>query len=117
MQIAERTVGDITILDLRGRLVAADGDELLRDTVDGLVQRGIRQVLLNMQDVPYIDSGGLGVLVAKFTTLRRRDGHLKLCNLGPRATRVLEITRLLTVFEAFPSEADGVKSFSSSVAR
>jgi anti-sigma B factor antagonist len=111
MQIAERTIGDVTILDLNGRLVAGDGDDELRDAVDRLAKIGCRKLLLNLTEVPYIDSGGLGVLVSKYCTLRRRDGHLKLCNLTPRAARVLEITKLLTVFGAFPSEAEGVKSF------
>ena len=113
MEIIERAIGEVTILDLHGRLVAGDGDDLLRDAVDRLVQRGVRKVLLNLQDVPYIDSGGLGVMVAKYITLHRRDGELKLCNLGPRADRVLTITKLLTVFEAFASEADAIKSFAA----
>jgi anti-sigma B factor antagonist len=111
MQISERTIGDVTILDLRGRLVAGDGDEELREAVNRLVGLGQRKVLLNLQDVPYIDSGGLGVLVSKYITMRRRDGVLKLCNLGPRAAHVLAITKLLTIFEAYGSETDGVNSF------
>jgi anti-anti-sigma factor len=72
---------------------------------------GCRKLLLNLQEVPYVDSGGLGVLVSKYVTLRKRDGYVKLCNLGPRVARVLAITKLLTVFEALSSEADAVKSF------
>lgn len=113
MQIAERTNGDVTILDLHGRLVAADGDEELREAVDRVVRLGSRKVLLNLQAVPYIDSGGLGVMVSKYISLLRRDGRLKLCNLGPRAAHVLAITKLLTVFETFGSEADAVKSFTA----
>jgi len=111
MEIAERTIGDVTILDLKGRLVAGDGDDVLRDAVDRLVRVGCRKLLLNLQEVPYIDSGGLGVLVGKYVSLRKRDGHLKLCNAGPRAERVLRITKLLTVFEALDSEAEAIKSF------
>ena len=111
MQIVERAIGDLTILDLKGRLVAGDGDDVFRDTINRLVQLGRRKVLLNLDEVPYIDSGGLGVLVSKYITLRKRNGQLKLCNLRPRTFRVLDITKLLTVFEAFDSEADGVKSF------
>jgi len=116
MQIAERTIGDVTILDLNGRLVAGDGDEVLRDAVDRLARNGCTKLLLNLEKVPYIDSGGLGVLVAKFVTLRKRDGHLKLCHVGPRAERVLRITKLLTVFEVVDSEADAVKSFTVNTA-
>jgi anti-sigma B factor antagonist len=111
MQITERTIGDITILDLKGRLFAGDGDDVFRDAVDRLVQLGRRKVLLNLDEVPSIDSGGLGVLVSKYITLRRRNGQLRLCNLRPRASRVLNITRLLTVFTAYASEADGIESF------
>jgi anti-sigma B factor antagonist len=111
MEITERTIGDLTILDLRGRLVAGDGDEVLRDAVDRIVRLGRTKVLLNMDDVHYIDSGGVGMLASKYTSLRRRNGQLKLCNLHPRTTRVLDITRLLTVFESFGSEAEGVASF------
>ncbi len=111
MQIVERAIGDLTILDLKGRLVAGDGDDVLRDTVDRLVQLGRRKVLLNMDEVPDIDSCGLGVLVSKYITLRKRNGQLKLCNLRPRTFRVLDITKLLTVIDAFDSEADGIKSF------
>jgi anti-anti-sigma factor len=113
MQIAERTIGDVTVLDLTGRLVAGDGDDVLRDAVDRLVQAGCRKLLLNLQNVPYIDSGGLSALVSKYVTLRRRDGQLRVCSLTPRTAHVLEITRLLTVFGSFASEAEGVKSFSS----
>jgi anti-anti-sigma factor len=111
MQIAERTIGELTILDLKGRLAAGDGDDLFRDTVDQLVRLGRKQVLLNLDEVPSIDSGGLGVLASKYATLCGRNGQLKLCNLRPRVTKVLAITRLLTVFETFASEADAVKSF------
>ena len=111
MQILERTIGDLTILDLKGRLVAGDGDDVLRETVDRLVKRGRRRVLLNLGEVSYIDSCGLGVLVSKYVSLRNRSGQLKLYNLRPRSFRVLDVTRLLTVFETFDSEADGIRSF------
>jgi anti-sigma B factor antagonist len=111
MQIDERAVGDVTILDLKGRLVAGDGDDLFRGTVDRLVNHGRRKLLLNLEGVPDIDSCGLGVLVSKYVTLRRGNGQLKLCNIRPRPRRVLDITKLLTVIEAFDSEADGVESF------
>jgi anti-sigma B factor antagonist len=111
MEISERTVGDLTILNLKGRLVESDGADVFRDAVDRLVQRGRLKVLLNMDQVPYIDSCGLGALASKYVTLRKRNGQLKLCNLSPRSSKVLEVTKLLTVFEAFASEAEGVKSF------
>jgi len=113
MEIRERTIDDLTILDLKGRLVAGDGVDVFRDAIDQLVGQDRTKVLLNLDEVPYIDSGGLGVLVSKLVTLRRRNGQLKLCNLRPRASKVLEITRLLTIFETFASEADGIKSFTT----
>lgn len=111
MQISERTIGDLTILDLKGELAEGEGDEVFRAAVDRLVQLGRMKLLLNMHEVPYIDSCGLCALVSKYVTLRRRDGQLKLCNISPRSSRVLATTRLLTVFETFASEAEGVKSF------
>jgi anti-sigma B factor antagonist len=111
MQIVERAVGEVTILDLKGRLVAGDGDQLLIDTVNRLVQIGRRKVLLNLADVAYIDSGGLGAIVSKYITLHKRDGKLKLCNVRARSFRVLNITRLLTIFESFDSEADALRGF------
>jgi anti-anti-sigma factor len=111
MEISERTIGDLTILQLNGRLVEHDGDDVFRAAVDRLVELGRMKVLLNMDQVPYIDSCGLGALASKYVTLSKRNGRLKLCNLNPRSFKVLEITKLLTVFETFASEADGVKSF------
>jgi anti-sigma B factor antagonist len=111
MQIVERAIGEVTILDLKGRLVAGDGDQLLIDAVNRLVQIGRRKVLLNLADVSYIDSGGLGAIVAKYITLHKRDGQLKLCNVRARSFRVLNITRLLTIFESFDSEADALRGF------
>jgi anti-sigma B factor antagonist len=92
MQIAERTIGDLTVLNLKGRLVAADGDDVFRAAVDRLVGLGRTKMLINMDEVPYVDSCGVGALASKYVTLRKRDGQLKLCNLGPRSSRVLAIT-------------------------
>ena len=111
MQIVERAVGDVAVLDLDGRLIAGDGDQQLVETVNRLTQAGSRKVLLNLDAVTYIDSAGLGAIVSKFITLRKRDGHLKLCNLRVRSFRVLNITRLLTVLESFDSEVEAIQSF------
>ena len=111
MEISERTIGDLTILDLKGRLAEGDGDDVFRAAIDRLVQLGRLKVLLNMAQVPYVDSCGLGALAGKYVSLHRRNGQLKLCNLNAQSSRVLEITRLLTVFETFASEADGIRSF------
>jgi anti-sigma B factor antagonist len=110
MQISERTVGDVTILDLRGRFVEERQNDF-RDAVDRLVHLGCRKVLLNFDEVTYVDSAGLGMLVSKYVTLDRKEGKLKLYGLHPRSLRVLDITRLLTIFESFDSEAHAVASF------
>ena len=114
MQIDERTVGDVTILDLKGRLVAGDGDDVFRSAIERLVRDGRTNLLLNLDGVTDIDSCGLGVLVSKYVTLRKRNGQLKLFNIRQRPRRVLDVTKLLTVFESFDSETDGVESFSGS---
>jgi anti-sigma B factor antagonist len=111
MQIDERKVGGVTILDLKGKMTLGDGDELLRNKVNGLVQAGTKKVVLNLGDVPYIDSSGLGEVVRTYTTVSRQGGALKLLNLTKRIQDLLAITKLLTVFETFESEDEAVKSF------
>ena len=104
MQIDERTVGDVTILDLKGKMTLGEGDELLRDKVNSLIQQGQKKIILNLADVPYIDSAGLGEIVRTYTTVSRQGGSLKLLNLTKRIPDLLAITKLLTVFETFDTE-------------
>ena len=111
MQISERTVGDVTILDLTGRLILDDGFEPLRVIVNRVIGEGRRKLLLNFAGVTFLDSAGVGLIACKYVTLCRHGGQLKLCNLRLRSQEVLHITKLLTVFEAFASEADALKSF------
>ncbi|HOG29939.1 MAG TPA: STAS domain-containing protein [Vicinamibacterales bacterium] len=113
MQIEERKIGNVIILDLKGKLTLGDGDELLRSTVSRLVQAGSKQIVLNLGDVPYIDSAGLGEVVRTYTTVKKQDGMLKLLNLTKRIQDLLAITKLLTVFETFDNEAEAVVSFSA----
>jgi anti-sigma B factor antagonist len=110
MEIIQRTLGDVTILDLNGRFVEEKGADF-RETMDRLVKSGRRKVLLNFEGVTYMDSAGLGILVAKFVTLNKKDGKLKLCNLHRPSFRVLDVTRLLTIFESFDSESAALASF------
>ena len=110
MDTSERVIGDVTVLDLKGRFVE-DRDNHFMDTMNRLVREGRRKVLLNFDEVTYVDSAGLGMLVAKFVTLNKRDGQLKLCKLHPRSFRVLDITRLLTIFQSFDSEEEAIDSF------
>jgi anti-anti-sigma factor len=112
MQISERLVGDVTVLDLNGRFVEERGDDF-RETMNRLVKGGVRKVLLNFDGITYVDSAGLGMLVAKYITMNKRDGHLKLCNLHTRSFRVLDITRLLTIIPSFESENEALQSFAS----
>jgi anti-sigma B factor antagonist len=114
MQILERNVGDVVVLDLKGKITLGEGDELLKDKVNSLINQGHRKILLNLADVPYVDSAGLGEIVRTYTTVSRQGGSLKLLSLTKRITDLLAITKLLTVFETFDTEADAIKSFSPS---
>lgn len=110
MEIIEREIGDVTVLDLKGRFVEEPENDFM-NAINRLVRLGRRKVLLNFDAVTYIDSAGLGMLVAKFVTLNKRDGQLKLCKLHPRSFRVLDITRLLTFLESYDSESEAIASF------
>lgn len=114
MQIDERTVGDVLVLDIKGRITLGEGDELLKDKVNSLLNQGNRKIVLNLAEVPYVDSAGLGEIVRTYTTVSRQGGSLKLLNLTKRITDLLAITKLLTVFEVYESETDAVQSFSAS---
>ncbi len=113
MQIHEREINDVTVLDIHGKLTLGEGDELLRDKINSLVHQGRKKIVLNLAEVPYIDSAGLGEIVRTYTTVSRQGGSLKLLNLTKRIQDLLSITKLLTVFETFESEQEAVKSFSS----
>jgi anti-sigma B factor antagonist len=111
MRISERRVGDVTILDLDGRLIFDDGFEPLREKLSEVIGNGETKVLLNFDRVSYLDSAGIGLIACKYVTMKRLGGHLKLCNLHTRTYNVLNITRLLTVFESFNSEQEALSTF------
>jgi len=111
MKIEERTVSGVIVLDLKGKMLIGEGDELLREKINGLVEEGKSKILLNLAEVPYVDSAGLGEIVRCYTTVSRKDGALKLLNLTKRLQDLLSITKLLTVFETFDSEEEAVKSY------
>ena len=111
MQINERIVGDVTILDLEGKMTLGEGDELLKDKINSLLAKGTRKLILNLEGVPYIDSAGLGEMVRTYTTVKKQGGALKLLNLTKRIQDLLSITKLTTVFDTFDNEEDAVKSF------
>ncbi len=111
MQIEERAAGDVIILDLKGKMTLGEGDEILKDKINSLVLQGHKQLVLNLADVPYIDSAGLGEVVRTYTTVKRQGGTMRLLNLTKRIEDLLAITKLLTVFETYDNEADAVRSF------
>ena len=112
MNIAERSVSDVTVLDLQGKMTLGEGDELLKDKINSLLANGKKKLVLNLEGVPYIDSAGLGEIVRTYTTVSRQGGSLKLLNLTKRIEDLLAITKLLTVFETYDTEQEAVKSFS-----
>lgn len=117
LRIRERLAGDVVILDLAGRLEIGDGDIELAASFDSLVSRGYVKIILNLQDVSHIDSRGIAVMVSKQISLRKRDGDVRLLNVGERTHRTLVVTRLLEVFETFTSEEAAVASFAQPARR
>ena len=111
MEIEERSLENVVVLDLKGKLTIGEGDELLKERINSLMQDGHRNLLLNLEDVPYVDSAGLGEIVRTYTMVSRQGGKLKLVNLTKRITDLLAITKLLTVFDTFESEVEAVSSF------
>jgi anti-sigma B factor antagonist len=103
--------GDVTILDLTGEVRLGDSSVALRDSVRKLADVGKKKVLLNLAGVKYIDSSGIGELIANYTTVSRQGGQLKLLNLTDRIQNLLVITKLLTVFDSYDDEAEALKSF------
>ena len=111
LDVKERQAGDVTILDLSGEVRIGDSSVALRDSIRNLADQGKKKVLLNLGGVKYIDSSGIGELIANYTTLKRGGGQLKLLNLTDRVQNLLVITKLLTVFDAYDNEAEALKSF------
>jgi anti-sigma B factor antagonist len=111
MQITERSVGDVTILALEGRLVLEEGDTALRDYINRIVEQGRVKIVLDMQNVTRLDSAGIGMLVSKFLTSYRKGGSVKLLHLTIRGDHLLHVTKLHTVFEIFDSEEEAIRSF------
>lgn len=114
MKITTRQVDGVTILDLSGRITLGEGSVMLRDAVRDLLAKGSKQILLNLGDVNYIDSSGIGELVSAYTTARNQGGELKLLNLTKKVHDLLQITKLYTVFDVKDDEASAVASFSKS---
>ncbi|MGC1781178.1 MAG: STAS domain-containing protein [Acidobacteriaceae bacterium] len=114
MKISSRQVDGVTILDLSGRITLGEGSVQLRDAVRDLLSKGQKEILLNLADVNYIDSSGIGELVSAFTTVRNQGGELKLLKLTKKVHDLLQITKLYTVFDIKDDEAEAIGSFKRS---
>ena len=112
MKLTARQVGDVTVVDAAGRITLGDGASAFRDTIRDLAGGGHKKLLLNLAEVSYIDSSGIGEMVSGFTTVTNQGGQVKLLNLTKRVKDLLQITKLYTVFEVFDDEAHAVRSFS-----
>jgi len=111
MKASSRKVDGVTIVDLSGRITLGEGSVVLRDTVKELSTQGNKKILLNLGDVTYIDSSGIGELVSAFTSVRNAGGELKLLNLTKKVHDLLQITKLYTVFDISDDEASAIASF------
>ena len=111
LDVKERQAGDVTILDMTGEVRIGEGSISLRDSIRNLADQGKKKVLLNLAGVKYMDSTGVGELIANYTTISRQGGQLKLLNLTDRIQNLLVITKLLTVFDSYDDEAEALKSF------
>lgn len=111
VKLTTRKVGDLTVIDAVGRITLGEGASSFRDTIRELVSKGEKKLLLNLAEVTYIDSSGIGELVSGFTTVTNQGGQLKLLNLTKRIQDLLQITKLYTVFEVFDDESTAVRSF------
>lgn len=112
IQVTNRQVGDVTVVDVAGRITLGEGASTLRENIRSLAAKGNKKILLNLSDVSYIDSSGIGELVSAFTTVTNQGGVLKLLGLTKRVKDLLQITKLYTVFEVFENESIAVRSFS-----
>ncbi|MGI8494049.1 MAG: STAS domain-containing protein [Pyrinomonadaceae bacterium] len=111
LNIAERQAGDVTILDLSGKITIGEGSVHLRETVRRLLGEGKKKILLNLGKVGYVDSSGIGELVSSFTAVNKEGGSLKLLNLTQKIQDLLAITKLLTVFDVYDSESEALSSY------
>ena len=116
MTTSIRQVGGVTVVDVSGRIELGEESAALRDLIGDLLGKGNKQILLNLGDVHYIDSSGLGTLVSAFTSVRKQGGELKLLNLTNKVSDLMQITKLYTVFDIANDEASAMKSFGQTTA-
>jgi anti-sigma B factor antagonist len=112
LKITDRVVDGVTVEALEGRIVLGEESNALREKVKSLLAAGQKKVVLNMADVTYIDSSGLGTMVALHTSARSQGASMKISNLGSKFQEILQVTKLVTVFDAYPTEAEAIGSFS-----
>ena len=113
MKVATRQANDVTIVDLSGQIKLGEGSSVLRDTVKDLVAKGQKKILLNLGDVTYIDSSGIGELVSAYTSVRNQGGDMKLLHLTKKVHDLLQITKLYTVFHVLDDEKAAIAAFNS----
>lgn len=111
LNISERQAGDVTVLDMSGKVTIGEGSVALRNTIRRLLGEGKKKILLNLSDVGYVDSSGIGELVSSFTAVNKEAGSLKLLNLTQKIQDLLAITKLLTVFDTFDEEGEALASY------
>jgi len=111
IQVTTRQVGDVSVIDVNGRITLGEGASILRESIRDLVSKGNKKILLDLNDVSYIDSSGIGELVSGFTTVTNQGGTLKLLGLTKRVKDLLQITKLYTVFDVFDDEPGAIRSF------
>ena len=111
VKLGTRQVGDVTVIDAAGRITLGEGASAFRDLIRDLANKGGQKILLNLSEVSYIDSSGIGELVSGFTTITNHGGSLKLVGLSKRVKDLLQITKLYTVFEVFDDESAAIRSF------
>ena len=111
VKLTTRQVGDVTVMDVAGRITLGEGSSVLRDALRDLVSKNQKKILLNLGEVSYIDSSGIGELVSGFTTVTNSGGALKLLNLNKRVKDLLQITKLYTVFDVHEDGAGAIRSF------
>ena len=111
VKLTTRQVGDVTVVDVAGRITLGEGSATLRDAMRDMVSKNQKKILLNLGEVSYIDSSGIGELVSGFTTVTNSGGQLKLLNLNKRVKDLLQITKLYTVFDVHEDEAGAIRSF------
>lgn len=111
LDIKERQAGDVTVLDMNGKVTIGEGSVALRSAIRRLLEEGKKKILLNMSGVGYIDSSGIGELVSSYTSINKDGGQLKMLNLTQKLQDLLAITKLLTVFDVYDSESEALNSF------